>query len=118
MVRGSGYGLGYKALLKDLGIDAHIRVWTDSSASIGICSRQGLGKLSYIDTHIVDPTSCTYWKNRSKKVLGSDNPADLLTKHNITPEKLKQLIRLYGCRYEDGKPEAAPKLRTGSTGKR
>ena len=59
VVRGSAYGLGYKALLKDLGIDAHIRVGTDSSASIGICSRQGLGKLRHIDTHThsVDPTS-------------------------------------------------------------
>ena len=28
------------------------------------------------------------------------------------------MIQLYGCRYEDGRPEAAPKMRTGSTGKR
>ena len=32
VVRGSGYGLGDKALLQDLGINAEVRLWTDSSA--------------------------------------------------------------------------------------
>ena len=48
---GPGQGLGYQALLKDLGIDVPLRVWTDSSAAIGICNRQGLGKLRHLDTH-------------------------------------------------------------------
>ena len=43
VVRGSGQGLGYQALLMDLGIDLPVFVWTDSSAAIGISSRQGLG---------------------------------------------------------------------------
>ena len=89
VVRGSGYGLGYQALLHDVGIDAEVRVWTDSSASIGICSRQGLGKLRHIDTH-------TLWVQQAvrtcrvdlKKVLGSENPADLPTKHNLSLENL------------------------------
>ena len=51
VVRGAGQGLGYKALLQDLGVDVPLRLWTDSSAAIGICSRQGLGKLRHLDTH-------------------------------------------------------------------
>ena len=51
VIRGAGQGLGYKALLRDLGVDASLRVWTDSSAAIGICNRQGLGKLRHLDTH-------------------------------------------------------------------
>ena len=51
VIRGSGQGLGYQALLRDFGVEAHLRVWTDSSAAIGICSRQGLGKLRHLDTH-------------------------------------------------------------------
>ena len=38
VVRGAGVGLGYKSLLRDLGIAIPLRVWTDSSAAIGICS--------------------------------------------------------------------------------
>ena len=51
VIRGAGQGLGYQALLRDLGVEAPLRVWTDSSAAIGICTRQRLGK-----PHTVDPT--------------------------------------------------------------
>ena len=49
VVRAAGQGLGYQSLLKDLGINLPLCVWTDSSAAIGICSRQGLGKLRHIE---------------------------------------------------------------------
>ncbi len=51
VIRGAGQGLGYQALLRDLGVELPLRVWTDSSAAIGICTRQGLGKLRHLDTH-------------------------------------------------------------------
>ena len=41
VVQGAGQGLGYQALLKYLGVSMPLRVWTDSSAALGICS---LGK--------------------------------------------------------------------------
>ena len=71
VVRGGGQGLGYQALLKDLSISVPLRIWTDSSAALGICSRQGLGKLRHLDTH-------TLWVQQAvrsnrlelKKVLG------------------------------------------------
>ena len=46
VVRGSGIALGMQALHGDIGLSLPIRVWTDSSAAIGIGGRQGLGKLS------------------------------------------------------------------------
>ena len=51
VVRGAGIGMGYRSLMQDLGHELGIRVWTDSSAAIGICSRQGLGKPRHLDTH-------------------------------------------------------------------
>ena len=45
VVRGSGIALGMQSLLKDLGHELPVRVWTESSAAIGVCTRQGLGKL-------------------------------------------------------------------------
>ena len=38
VLRGTGQGLGYQALLKDRGVVVPLRVWTDSSAAIGICN--------------------------------------------------------------------------------
>ena len=40
VVRGAGQAVGYQSMLRDLGIDLPIRLWTDSSAAIGICSWQ------------------------------------------------------------------------------
>ena len=117
-VRGAGQGIGFQALLKDLGLELPLRLWTDSSAAIGICSRQGLGKLRHLDTH-------TLWvqqtvRNRRielKKVLGTENPADLLTKHTCPGEKLRQLVALYGCVYKGGRADSAPQLREGASSK-
>ena len=50
VVKASGIGLGYQALLEDLGWNIPLRVWTDATATIGIWGRSGLGKLRHIDT--------------------------------------------------------------------
>ena len=114
VIRGSGQGLGYQALLRDFGVEAHLRVWTDSSAAIGICSRQGLGKLRHLDTH-------TLWTQQAvrlgrvnpRKVAGEVNPADLFTKHSLSQLRLEELVALHGCKYLGGRAESAPLTRTG-----
>ena len=76
--KGAGIGLGQAALFNDIGIKLPLRVWTDSSAAIGICGRQGLGKLRH--------DACqTLWVQQRmrrgdfelRKVKGEGNPADL-----------------------------------------
>ena len=112
VVKATGAALGQKSLFADLGIALKVRVWTDSSAAIGTSSRQGLGKLRHIDTH-------TLWvqqkvRNREielRKAHGEANPADMLTKHLPSRDKLEQLVKLHGCSYEGGRAESAPLLR-------
>jgi len=119
LVRGSGQGLGYQALLRDLGLDMPLRLWTDSSAAIGICSRQGLGKLRHIDTHTLWVQQAVRSKRLEiKKVLGEENPADLLTKHSLSKERLDKLVELFDCHFKDGRAETAPQTRTGLSDKR
>ena len=118
VVRGSGQGLGYQSLLHDLGVDVPLRVWTDSSAAIGICSRQGLGKLRHLDTH-------TLWVQQAvrtgrvdlRKVPGEENPADLFTKHSLSSARMAALVELHGCRYMEGRAESAPMARKGASSK-
>ena len=50
VVKAAGSALGQQSLLKDLGHELPVRVWTDSAAAIGICFRQGLGTLSKLDS--------------------------------------------------------------------
>ena len=114
VVRGSSAGLGYQSLMKDLGQELPLRVWTDSSAAMGTCARQGLGKLRHLDTH-------TLWVQqavRSRrmqllKIAGESNPADLFTKHSLTRERLIKLTRMFDCQYIPGRAASAPQMRTG-----
>ena len=81
VVKAAATGLGYQALLQDLGVALPLRVWTDSSATIGICGRQGLGRVRHLATQTlwiqqrVRDGSFELWK-----VKGVENPADLFTK--------------------------------------
>ena len=112
VVKAAGLVLGQQAVLRDLGYELPVRVWTDSSAAMGICARQGLGKLRHIATH-------TLWvqeKVRSgaielRKVRGEVNPADLFTKHLPSKDRVEMLVKLFGCDYRAGRAESAPKLR-------
>ena len=118
VIRGAGQGLGYQALLRDLGVRTPLRVWTDSTAAIGICTRQGLGKLRHLDTHTLWIQQAVRTKRVDlRKVLGEQNPADLLTKHSLSRQKIEDLVALFGCRYIDGRADSAPKVRTGNPGK-
>ena len=112
LVKAAGAGLGHQALMNDLEIDLPVRAWTDSSAALGIATRSGLGKIRYLETH-------TLWLQEKvrtgaitvKKVRGEVNPADLITKHLPSREKVHQLLDLFGCEYREGRPAAAPLLR-------
>ncbi len=115
VAKGSGVGLGYQALLADLGVVLPLRVWTDSTASMGICHRQGLGKLRHIDVR-------TLWLQQKvrrgevelRKIKGTENPADLLTKHLSSPAVVEELLKVFSCEYREGRPKGAPELRRGA----
>ena len=95
-----------------------LRVWTDSSAALGICSRQGLGKLRHFDTHTLWVQQAVRSKRIDlKKVLGEENPADLFTKHSLSKERLDKLVALFDCQFREGRAKSAPAMRTGASGK-
>ena len=112
VVKAAGIALGHQSLMAEMGMSARVRVWTDSSAAIGICGRSGLGKLRHVQTH-------TLWvqeRVRSgaielRKVNGLVNPADLFTKHLTSRDSVNQLIELFNCEYREGRSAAAPELR-------
>ena len=88
--------LGYHALLKNLGIEVPLRVWTESTAAIGICQRQGLGKVRHLDGQ-------TLWIQQAvragkidlRKIDGNKNAVDLLTKQSISEALLEMLVKIF-----------------------
>ena len=104
--------MGYLSLLADFGIKIPMRVWTDSTASVGICSRQGLGKVRHlavqelwVQQRIRNHDFALY------KIAGEDNPADLFTKAGLSQERIRSLLTALGCEFRGGRPAAAPALR-------
>ena len=112
VVKASGVALGHQSLMRDLGYEIPVRVWTDSSAAMGVCQRQGLGKLRHIDTQAL-------WIQQKvrtgavelRKVRGEVNPGDLFTKFLSSRERIESLVRLFSCEYRGGRAESAPQLR-------
>jgi len=112
VVKGCGMALGCQSLLRDLGVEVPVRVWTDSSAALGICTRQGLGKLRHLDTHLLWVQQAVRQKRvELRKVPGTANPADLFAKHSLSRERLANLVSLYDCYYSSGRAASAPELR-------
>lgn len=112
VTKGAAAALGFKSLLMDLGISWPLRVWTDSSASIGMCTRQGIGKIRHMNTQIM------WIQQRVRngdldlyKVSGEENPADILTKAEIPRERMEKLLEKLNCRFEEGRAASAPRLR-------
>ena len=105
---GAAQALGLQSLLLDLGWSLRIRIHSDATAAIGICRRKGIGKIRHLattDLWIQD-------KVRSKtlelcKVLGSENPADVMTKY-VPRQTMEQALSQMGLVALSGRPASAP----------
>jgi hypothetical protein len=108
VVRGFSEALGIQSVARDLGVELHPEVHADSSAAIGICRRSGIGKVRHLAVaqlwvqDLVRSSEC-----RLYKVLGTENPADLMTKPLPRAEIDGHLERL-GLSRATGRAETAP----------
>jgi hypothetical protein len=109
VVRGFSEVLGLQSVARDLGVELKPEVHADSSAAIGICNRSGIGKVRHLAVaqlwaqDLVRSKTC-----RLFKVLGTENPADLMTKPLARTELDGHLERL-GLSRATGRAETAPR---------
>ena len=100
----------------DLGLSWGITIFSDATAAIGICRRRGLGKIRHLavaDLWVQDKV-----KNKEfelEKILGANNPADLLTKYLDGTVQDKHVTAL-GLQFENSRAASAPKLPKGDGG--
>lgn len=107
---GIAQGLGLQSIGADLGFAFKVRVHTDAAAAIGIVRRRGLGKVRHLDV-------ADLWAQEKvrtgaivlEKVLGSENPADIMTKHvdRALLEKMMAKIQLHPM---SGRAACAPAI--------
>jgi hypothetical protein len=109
-LKGASSALGFQSMLKDLGMSGSITLFTDSSAARGIIHRAGLGKLRHLETGYLWLQSAVKAKKlQVRKVLGTENPADLLTKHLASADMWRHLEKLQ-MMPEDGRSGAVPRI--------
>ncbi len=95
-------------MLKDLGRKATVTLFTDSSAARGIIHREGLGKLRRLETGYLWLHAVVKNKRlQVRKVLGTENPADLFTTHLGAAYMCKHIATLH-MPPEEGRTSPTP----------
>ena len=109
-LKGASAALGFQSMLKDIGMEVTITLFTDSSAARGIIHRAGLGKLRHLETGYLWLQAAVAAKRlQVRKVAGVDNPADLFTKHLTAADMWKHLEAL-NITSETGRTGAVPNI--------
>ena len=110
MVAASAESLAIIAYCRDLGVHVGGEVYTDSAAALGITHRAGIGKVRHLRTQGLWVQEVRVGGRLSyKKVLGTKNPSDVLTKH-VPGELLERHIESIGSEARHGRAQAAPEL--------
>ena len=111
-LKASAEALGLLSMLEDFGYRIKGEILGDASAALGIINRQGLGRTRHIDTGLLWMQQTAAEKRLEySKVLGADNPADLLTKH-LDASMLDRHCAKLGVGFPTGGALTAPTLNT------
>ena len=101
-------GLGMKAMARDFAMTMSPYVNVDASAAIGIVQRKGLGKLRHLDTQSLWIQDAVRQRRvMIEKVKGTENPADLMTKHLDGPA-MNDMLQRIGIQTRSGRAVIAP----------
>ena len=93
LVKGAAEAIAMKSLMADLGVDGRMLLRVDSTSAKAIASRRGVGKVKHMETRFL-------WVQEKvrkgdlvvKKIAGTINPADVLTK----PKSCNEFLSLMG----------------------
>ena len=102
-VRAATEALGLISLASDLGIVLKARLHVDASAAIGILDRKGVGRVRHLDVGML-------WMQEQRlrrvlevqKVLGTENPAGVMTKH-LGKDIIVKYCGMIGIRFLGGR---------------
>jgi len=93
------------------GVEAEGEVFVDSTAALAITQRKGNGKMRHVRVGMLwIQEQAEEGGLRYRKVDGSLNPADLMTKGSLTEAIVKRHVLESSCRWEHGRADASLKL--------
>ena len=107
---GIAQGLGVQSICRDLGYDYQLKVHSDATAAIGIARRRGMGRIRHLDTtDLWVQEVVRSGRVELVKVLGSENPADVLTKY-VDRVTMSKMLQKMGMRQLEGRAKCAPAI--------
>ena len=110
MVKVASEGLGLRAMTADYGDPLPPWMYVDATAAMGVAQRVGLGKLRHLDTQTLWLQQAVRQKRVGlSKVLGTSNPADLMTKYTDAAT-LERMIGIMGLQRRGGRAKVAPQM--------
>ena len=115
MARCASEAIGLADMIRELGHEAHVRIWTDAAAARGLALRSGSGAIKHMETKYFRlQQKEKNLKLRIENIRGTVNPADLMTKH-LDGKRLVMLCELLNIKHIGGRPKSAPKLTIAMT---
>jgi hypothetical protein len=107
LVSTASEALGIVAMTEDFGDRTEAYLYADASAAIGVANREGLGRIRHLDTQSLWLQQVLRKKRLGLgKVLGIENPSDLMTKH-VDSKLLGEHTQSMGCEFVGGRAELA-----------
>ena len=111
LVKAATEAIGLSQLSFSWGVPLEATLYVDSSAALAVTQRRGVGRLRHVRIgHFWVQEAQASGELKFKKVLGSCNPADLMTKYLSAPKAGPLCDRLAQFRH-DGNAEARLQLR-------
>ena len=109
-VTAASEAIGLKSMLKDFGVEAEAHLQVDASAAIGIAQRKGLGKVRHLDCQALWIQDAVRRRRvHLEKVLGTENPADLMTKY-LDQASMDKMLAKMGVLIVGGRAASAPQI--------
>ncbi len=98
MLKVVGEALGFQSMAEDLGWKVEVRVWSDSSAALGVARRVGAGRIKHMQIAML-------WLQERvqkgevevRKIKGGEHPADVGMKPKMI-EDMEALLKKVGVK--------------------
>ena len=113
LVKAGSQGLGFQAMLRDLGMEGKLVLKGDATAAKGIALRKGLGTVRHIEVNqlwLQDKINKSEFEIH--KVKGTENLADALTKY-LSGKDTREHLEWTGMENRDGRHPMAPQTEIG-----
>ena len=115
LVKCSAELLGMRSAMKDWGVESSGVAYADSSAALAIANRKGAGKLRHINVSALwIQEKQDLHQLEMRKILGTENPADLMTKY-LTRSVMDSHFGFLSQRRESGRAKSGLNIQGKNT---